>query len=995
MVAFNIKQFVRQTTALCYKNLLATVIRQPISFLLFTYGLPLAILAVLLSIPSFVTSTNRYGVGSPAPIGGFSITDGKKLVIVKKPSLGPDVDTVINTFTKNIDKSLIHHLDDENQLGTLCLANLRGVSDCHAAVTFWDSPLTKGSVDFSVTPGNHTWQYTIRADPAKSDTHFNIYEHNSDQETFFMPLQLAINNAITNSTTVPEVLMYTWTTEDEGDRTQRLLFISEVARMYGFALFACFWLIIYRLTSQITSDRESGMAQLVDAMGGGSATVARVLSWLIVYNLVCLPVFIGFGGLYWRILFPTSSIGTLIGWQILLGMATNSSTVFAASFFTKSRVSAVYVVGVFLLMSVAAQVYSFQYPVKPGAEGVYPLTALFSSSNHLFFLQQMCLWELAGKKADITQVPAADYQINSTSYNIPQSTFLAFLAIHIVLYPILAILVEKFMHGIDFRNRSFTYGKNGSNTVVAQATDLKKRFTPNILERVFCCGKRRSVKAVDGVSLQGHKGQILCLVGPNGSGKTTTLHMIAGFISPTSGTVKLDATPSQIGICPQKNTLWDNLTVNEHVSIWRSIKSGNETSKDIEKLIADCDLTKKRKSYAKTLSGGQKRKLQLACMFVGDSSVCLIDECTSGLDPLSRRVIWDILLDQRSKRSILFTTHFLDEVDVLADHIVILSKGTVRCHGTPAELKNLYGGGYRLHVPHDAPRLDVSYNPVLHQDSLVYSTPDSRSAAKLLSEFAAVGVTNVSMAGPQVEDVFLKVADEPELQEADKNAVLETSDFEMTPGIIVPFWGQVRVLFRKRLTILKRFWWPYFYVLALPLIINPFFDRLLKEYAPPSCAFLAPSFNTPSPLGFHFGEYCAGREWCNKVPVAPLSAQDKFADLVNKHFFDVTDVNVTYAREFAPNLETKDKFLDYWQDRQHRLYSEGGVYLGSGSDASILATQITPWGRPSAPMMLTLWSQMTSGVEIISSQEGFAQTRKVRLPEKASCNSSETNRKHL
>ncbi|KAK2590442.1 hypothetical protein QQS21_011873 [Conoideocrella luteorostrata] len=978
MAVFNVRQFVRQTAALSYKNVVATVLRQPISFLVFNYGLPLAILAVLLSIPSFFTPSSHFGVGAPAPIRDFSINDGKKLVIIKKPTLGPDVDRVITSVTKNIDPQLIHHLENEKELPTLCLANLRGVSDCYASVTFWDSPETNGSVDFTKSQnGTHTWQYTIRADPSKDDAHFNVFEHNTAQETLFLPLQLAISRAITNSTIRPEVMMYTWETDEQQSDIQRSGFVAAVGQIYAFAVFACFWLIIYRLTSQITSERESGMAQLVDSMGGGSATLARVLSWLITYNLACLPVFIGFGGLYHRILFSKSDLSTLVGWQILLGMAVNSSTVFASSFFSKSRVSAVYVVGVFLLMSVVAQVYSFQLYPKPESQGVIPLCLLFASSNFLFFLQQMCLWELNGLKADITQIPKPDAGINSTSYNLSQSTMLLFLGIQIIVFPILAMAVEKFMHGIDFHSRSFSEGGGSTGSIVAEASDLRKRFSPNFLEKIFCCGKRRSVTAVDGVSLQGHKGQILCLVGPNGSGKTTTLHMIAGFISPSSGSVKLGATPSQIGICPQKNTLWDNLTVSEHMSIWRSIKSGKETSEDLERLIADCDLTKKRKSCAKTLSGGQKRKLQLACMFVGDSSVCLIDECTSGLDPLSRRVIWDILLDQRSKRSILFTTHFLDEVDVLADLIVILSKGKVRCSGTSAELKSLHGGSYHLQVPRTAPKLDVPYNSVLHQDSLIYSTPDSRSAAQLLSEFAAAGVTDVSMAGPQVEDVFLKVADEPELREAHKitDGSPSPSDFAMSPSNIVSFQGQVRVLFRKRLTILKRFWWPYFYVLALPLVINPFFDRLLKGYEPDSCAFLAPSFSTPSPYSYHYSARCAGGQ-CLKLPVAPLSAQDQISDLVNKHVFELRSVEPSLAREFAPNLETKEKFLSYWDDKATRVKSDGGIYGGNGTEAPIIAGIINYFGQPQTPILLNLWSQMTSGSEIISSQGSFAQTRK-------------------
>lgn len=981
MAGFSIKQFVRQTAALSYKNLLQTVVRQPITFLLFTYGVPLAILAVLLSIPDFLSSSNTLGINSPEPIRQFSITDGKRLVIIKKPTLGPDVDRVIAAFTKPIDKNLIHHLDSEDDLPTVCLANLRGVSNCHAAVTFWDSPETKGSVDSTKVKDHHAWQYTIRGDPARSDSKFNVPKHRTDQESLYLPLQLAVNNAITNSTLRPEVFMFTPQTQQAQDSTQRVFNVAMVGQIYSFAVFACYWFIIYRFTSQITSDRESGMAQLVDAMGGGSATVSRVLSWLIVYNIVCLPCFIAFGALHWRIMFVSSDLGPLIGWQVLQGLAVNSSTVFAAAWFKKSRVSAIYVVGAFLLLSVGAQVYSFQSPPiapLPSGQGVYPLTVLFPSANYVFFFQQMVLWEVSQQKADFTKLPKPDFGINSDSYGVHQATLLCFLALHIVMYPILAIIVEKVMHGIDFRNRSFTGGDNAQVGVVAETTDLKKRFTPTFLENIFCCGNRKSVTAVDGVSLQGHKGQILCLVGPNGSGKTTTLHMIAGFTSPTAGSVKLDARPSQIGICPQRNTLWDNLTVNEHIYIWSMIKSGRETKQDLARLIEECDLSKKRRSYASTLSGGQKRKLQLACMFVGDSSVCLIDECTSGLDPISRRVIWDILLEQRSKRSILFTTHFLDEVDVLADHIAILSKGKVRCYGTPAELKNLHGGGYSLHVPYSAPRLDVPYPAVSHQDSLVYATPDSRSAAQLLSQFSAAGVTDVSMTGPQVEDVFLNVADEPELEAAARAAANYDAGFQMAPGTILPFWGQVRVLFRKRLTILKRFWWPYFYVLALPLIITPQFKVLLKLYVQPDCADLSTLIFPPTPSMFYYPEQCKQQGFCDQIPVAPQMVQDKIADIVKKQFYQLAQVNLSVVDSFAPNQQTYGKFLDFYNDEVRRRDSPGGIYWPSEMEAPTIACQISSYGQPRAPDMMTLFAQLSSGVEIVSSQQSFAQIRQVR-----------------
>ncbi|KAJ3526528.1 hypothetical protein NM208_g7406 [Fusarium decemcellulare] len=969
MVLFDLRAFARQLCALVYKNLLVSVVRHPLGFLLSVYGFPLAILAVLCSIPSFLSSSNVFGVASPAPIKNLADTIHGKLVIVKPPRLGPDVDHVISTFTKDVDEEKLLFLDNESYLTTVCLANLRGVSECHAAVTFIDSPLTNVTVKDSQS-SNHTWQYTIRA---RDDTHFNAKEHDSDQENLYLPLQLAINNAITNSTTVPEVFMFTAETQEEQDRLHREDSVLLIGQVYVFALFACYFFIIYRFTGLITAERESGMSQLVDAMGGGSAVAARVLSWLIVFDVLCLPCFIAFGALYGHLMFPTSSLGLIIGWQILLGLAVNSSTVFAAAFFTKSRVSAIYVIGAFLLLSVAAQIYSFQLHPRPQFIGVLLLSLLFPSSNHVFFTQQMCLWELNSTSARIDQIAPDDFGINSESYGVTQQTMLGFLAIHVIVYPLAAILVEHLMHGIDFRKRTFARNTSAADGVVAATFDLKKRFMPNFLERMFCCGKRRPVTAVDGVSIQGHRGQILCLVGPNGSGKTTTLHMMSGFITPTEGSVRLDALPSQIGLCPQRNTLWEELTVSQHIRLWNQIKAGRESSQELDELIKACDLDLKRNSLAGTLSGGQKRKLQLACMFVGDSSVCLIDECTSGLDPLSRRVIWEILLQQRSKRSIIFTTHFLDEVDVLADHIVILSKGKVRCQGAAAELKNLHGGGYKVLAPSSAPRINTQFPPTMHQDHVVYATPDSRSAAELCSLLDSRGVRDVSIFGPQVEDVFLRVADEPDLEPTKSHVAAVESEFEMTPGEVTSFWAQVRILFRKRFTVLRRFWWPYLYVLALPLIITPQFKDLLKEYKQPSCEPIKPELNPPSAPTLSWTQSCV-QFGCDTLAVAPKSANKTLYNIVREGFYEVDQVDPTLYKGFPVVLDGRQTFLDYITD--HRDAGPGGVYMGSNDEAPVLAYRLNTYGSPSGSLLMSLWSQMNSNVEIIASQQGFAETRR-------------------
>ena len=744
-------------------------------------------------------------------------------------------------------------------------------------------------------------------------------------------------------TAKPQVFAYTPESQSDADVASRADNVVTMTQIYPFAMFACYWTIVYRLVAHITAERESGITQLVDAMGGGlSAPMARVASWLLTYNLACLPLFIGFGGLYWHILFTKSDVGSLIGWQILQGVAVNNASVFASAFFSKSRVSAIYVIGAFLLTSVGAQVYSFQYPVLPTATGVYTLTVLFASSNFVYFLQQMALWEIAGQKARFSILPEASHGINSTSYGVTQSTMLIFLAIHIVVFPLLAIITERLIHGIDFRHRSFVKAKdNSSGTFAVETFDLKKRFEPSLFDTLLNCRRRKPVLAVDGIYLQSHPGQILCLVGPNGSGKTTTLQIMAGFTSPTAGTVRLAATPSQIGIAPQKNILWDTLTVQEHLLIWSKIKSSDETSDDLQQLAMDCDIANKSKSLTKILSGGQMRKLQLACAFVGNPSICLIDECTSGLDPLSRQAIWDILLHQRSKRSILLTTHFLDEVDVLADHIVILSKGKIRCQGTPAELKTQYGSGYRVSVPRSNPRvaLDIPYPRTEFQDSRIYTTPDSNSCAKLLSELIRAGMKGASMCGPQIEDVFLNVADEPELFAADKKIQGMSQESErssgpgLTPASVAPFSRQVGILFRKRCIVLKKFWWAYLYVIALPIIITYYLGRRLISPGSADISLGACAPNPPQPPvtwpdRFTRSPSCYGTSGlgCDHVALGPKFVQDELDKIIGKGLDTVKTVGKNETGDFSYLCNSQNEFHSYFDDMINREISVGGIY---------------------------------------------------------------------
>ncbi|KAF3061699.1 Retinal-specific ATP-binding cassette transporter [Daldinia childiae] len=248
----------------------------------------------------------------------------------------------------------------------------------------------------------------------------------------------------------------------------------------------------------------------------------------------------------------------------------------------------------------------------------------------------------------------------------------------------------------------------------------------------------------------------------------------------TSGGITIDGTGG-LGIAPQKNVLWDELTVEEHIRIFNKLKSPNNTasSREIHDLIVAVDLTPKAKAMSKTLSGGQKRKLQLGMMLTGGSAVCCVDEVSSGIDPLSRRKIWDILLAERGKRTIILTTHFLDEADLLADHIAILSKGTLRAQGSSVELKERLGAGYRVHVFNAR---EIKNPPEIKNvtrkigfDVISYIAPTSSLAAEVIRSLESAEIYDYKFSNPTIEDVFLQVAEEVRGEHAIRQAESSSS----------------------------------------------------------------------------------------------------------------------------------------------------------------------------------------------------------------------------
>lgn len=229
--------------------------------------------------------------------------------------------------------------------------------------------------------------------------------------------------------------------------------------------------------------------------------------------------------------------------------------------------------------------------------------------------------------------------------------------------------------------------------------DTKDRSNSSALVIHNLCKSFGDVIAVNGLNLEVKRGECFGLLGPNGAGKTTTIEICEGLTVPDSGTVEMlgcswpdhaDKLRQRIGIQLQETQFPDKLTVEEAVSLFRSFFHQGLT---VERSIEMVQLDEKRKSYIGGLSGGQKQRLAMACALVGDPELLFLDEPTTGLDPQARRNLWD-LVDQvkLAGRTIILTTHYMDEAQRLCDRVAIMDHGRIIALGTPGELITSAGG---------------------------------------------------------------------------------------------------------------------------------------------------------------------------------------------------------------------------------------------------------------------------------------------------------------
>uniref|UniRef100_G3R8J4 ATP binding cassette subfamily A member 12 n=1 Tax=Gorilla gorilla gorilla TaxID=9595 RepID=G3R8J4_GORGO len=215
--------------------------------------------------------------------------------------------------------------------------------------------------------------------------------------------------------------------------------------------------------------------------------------------------------------------------------------------------------------------------------------------------------------------------------------------------------------------------------------------------------------AVDNLNLNFYEGHITSLLGPNGAGKTTTISMLTGLFGASAGTIfvygkdiktDLHTVRKNMGVCMQHDVLFSYLTTKEHLLLYGSIKVPHWTKKqlheEVKRTLKDTGLYSHRHKRVGTLSGGMKRKLSISIALIGGSRVVILDEPSTGVDPCSRRSIWDVISKNKTARTIILSTHHLDEAEVLSDRIAFLEQGGLRCCGSPFYLKEAFGDGYHL-----------------------------------------------------------------------------------------------------------------------------------------------------------------------------------------------------------------------------------------------------------------------------------------------------------
>ena len=584
-----------------------------------------------------------------------------------------------------------------------------------------------------------------------------------------------------------------------------------------FAMVLSFLYMVSQLSKRLVEEKEQRLREGTMIMGLSKS--AFFVSWLGMYyiqvSITCTLSSI----LLSAILLKKSAFTVILIVYVVFGLTAVNTAALLSTLFNKARLAALMVPLIYFIMAFPA------FAIPDGtANGVFYLVSFippvpFSIANKLLFnyeLENGVGWNMVGSPNEIPY---------NVGFAIAALIVMFFVTLLLTLY-LDAVLPkewgtsanvcfcfcscfgskshrssenerlrdEKYRH--DNSPRPFMTAKKGTahldvcenfparyNTASLQIQGISKTFNKKV--------------AVDNMDLCVFPDMITVLLGHNGAGKTTLVNLLTGMMEVTSGDAiiygnsvreNIAAVRSEIGFCPQHNILWDDLTCFEHLQYFARLKGvpSDKVNEQALHMLDKVDLADKKDVYSCQLSGGQKRKLSVAIAFIGGSRLILLDEPTAGMDVAARRHTWDVLQEMAIGRTIILTTHFMDEADLLGRRVAIMSKGSLYSYGSPMFLKNNLGTGYVLklscttniqnregllgeitrHVP------SGSLQEVKGQEAQ-FSLPKEqvKNFPKLIRHLeskevsAKYGIGSVAMTVSTLEDVFLRIAEMEELRE--------------------------------------------------------------------------------------------------------------------------------------------------------------------------------------------------------------------------------------
>ncbi|XP_045656151.1 phospholipid-transporting ATPase ABCA7 isoform X2 [Ursus americanus] len=486
---------------------------------------------------------------------------------------------------------------------------------------------------------------------------------------------------------------------------------------------------VARTVKAVVREKETRLRGTMQAMGLGSAVLW--LGWF----LSCLGPFLLSAALLVLVLklgdvLPYSHPAVVFLFLAAFAVATVVQSFLLSTFFSRASLAAACAgLAYFLLYLPYVLCVAWRDQLRAGT---LVAASLLSPVAFGFGCESLALLEEQGEGAqwhNIGTGPAADV------FSLAQVS--GILLLDAVLYGLATWYLEAVCPGrygipkpwdFPFR-RSYWFGprspKGSSPAPTPKDPDvLMEEVSPDLILGVSIRGLEKRFPgnprpALRGLSLDFYRGQITALLGPNGAGKTTTLSILSGLFPPTRGSAcilghnvqsSMEAIRPHLGVCPQYNVLFDMLTVDEHIWFYGRLKGLSAAAGRSEqaRLLQDVGLVPKRATQTRHLSGGMQRKLSVAIAFVGGSRVVILDEPTAGVDPASRRSIWELLLKYREGRTLILSTHHLDEAELLGDRVAVVAGGRLCCCGSPLFLRCHLGSGYYLTLAKVPPSLAAS-----------------------------------------------------------------------------------------------------------------------------------------------------------------------------------------------------------------------------------------------------------------------------------------------